>query len=528
MLVLAAPGAAAANSTRHTTPAATATEGECSVALPCRIDHAINGAAYGDEVIVASGVYQVATPLDATAIDLHGEAGKAAPLLIGASTLAGTLLEFKEGGSVRHLSLRSTAPSADALTLQDGSAEDLTIVAVQGDGAKVMTGLTTSVLRDSVVVAEGDASGLAALKLREGSPAGSLAVRNVIALAPARNAIRCEVAVPSQATVVNVVARGFESDIDSSDSGNGCSATHSNLRPEKSPATLLGAGIQSAEPLLGADHRPLPISPTIDAGTADGFTSAEDPDGRARTTPDIGAFECCGDAAWPPLEVPDPGLEPTVTPTPTPTRPPTPTPTPVAETPVPELARTIVIAPGTGSIKVKVPGARGFEPMTDASALPVGTVVDARRGRIRLTSALDEAGTVQRGTFWGGRFKVGQSGGERGMVSLVLRGGSFDRCPQRRGARASRAPLAGVSRVPGENSTRRRVVRSLWARDRGGRFRTHGNNSVATARGTAWVTRDRCDGTVTRVTEGAVLVRERSTGRRKLVRAGGSYLAPAR
>ena len=69
------------------------------------------------------------------------------------------------------------------------------------------------------------------------------------------------------------------------------------------------------------------------------------------------------------------------------------------------------------------------------------------------------------------------------------------------------------------------MVRSLWARDRGGRFRTYGNNSVATARGTAWVTQDRCDGTVTRVHEGAVAVKDRRTGRTVVVRAGRAYLA---
>ena len=63
------------------------------------------------------------------------------------------------------------------------------------------------------------------------------------------------------------------------------------------------------------------------------------------------------------------------------------------------------------------------------------------------------------------------------------------------------------------------------ARDRGGRFRTYGNNSVATARGTAWVTRDRCDGTVTRVSEGAVAVKDRRAGKTVVVRAGHAYLA---
>jgi hypothetical protein len=61
---------------------------------------------------------------------------------------------------------------------------------------------------------------------------------------------------------------------------------------------------------------------------------------------------------------------------------------------------------------------------------------------------------------------------------------------------------------------------------RPGRALPHlGNNSVATARGTAWVTKDRCDGTVTRVREGAVAIRNRRTGKTVIVRAGGSYLA---
>jgi hypothetical protein len=71
-------------------------------------------------------------------------------------------------------------------------------------------------------------------------------------------------------------------------------------------------------------------------------------------------------------------------------------------------------------------------------------------------------------------------------------------------------------------------VRRLWARDRGGRFRTHGRNSVATARGTAWLTVDRCDGTLTVVSEGAVEVRDGRRRRTVLVRKGRKYLARAR
>ena len=54
-LILLAPAAADAHATRHTTPTATATSGTCSAAMPCRIDHAINAASAGDEVVVAPG-----------------------------------------------------------------------------------------------------------------------------------------------------------------------------------------------------------------------------------------------------------------------------------------------------------------------------------------------------------------------------------------------------------------------------------------------------------------------------------------
>jgi hypothetical protein len=183
------------------------------------------------------------------------------------------------------------------------------------------------------------------------------------------------------------------------------------------------------------------------------------------------------------------------------------------------LGETVVVAPGQGKVLVRRPGSRRFRKLSAAATLPIGTVVDAREGRIRLTTALDGAGEFQTGRFWGARFQIRQGHNAQGMTSLLLRGGDFGRCP----ARAS--SLAHASVVPRENPTARRVVRSLWARDHGGRFRTYGNNSVATARGTAWVTRDRCDGTVTRVREGAVAVKDRRTGRTVVVRAGGSYLA---
>ena len=516
LIALAAPTAAAAHSTRYVTPTATATSGACSAALPCKVGYAINEASEGDEVVVASGVYSVKVELEAEDLDVHGVAGQAAPLLIGDASVEDTLLTV-DGGTLRHLSLRGTAPDQDTLELKDGLAEDLEIVSAAGDGAKVQTSDATTILRDSVVMTEATGSGPAALKLREGGGGSALALRNVTAIAPGANAVRCEVAAPQQATLANLIARGGEADVDASIGGSGCRATYSNLRPDRSPAMSLGTGILSDEPLYvdpaAGDYRPQPGSPTVDAGIADARTSAVDPDGRARTVPDVGAYECCGDDPWPGPTA--------IAPPPAPASDPAPVTPPVHGIPAPVLGQTVIVAPGRGKVLVRRPGTKRFRKLGDATLLPSGTVVDARRGRISLTTALDEAGEFQTGRFWGSRFQIRQGHSAQGMTSLTLRGGDFGRCP----ARASGAPLAIASGVARENPTTRRVVRSLWARDHGGRFRTYCNNSVATARGTAWVTRDRCDGTVTRVRAGAVAVKDRRTGKTVVVRAGRAYLA---
>jgi hypothetical protein len=103
-----------------------------------------------------------------------------------------------------------------------------------------------------------------------------------------------------------------------------------------------------------------------------------------------------------------------------------------------------------------------------------------------------------------------------GRVDLYLRGGNFGRCG--RTGRSAGSGQASASAV--------RRVRRLWGRDSGGRFRTHGRHSQATVRGTRWLTEDRCSGTFTKVTQGAVVVRDLTRRRSVVVRAGHSYLAP--
>jgi streptogramin lyase len=183
--------------------------------------------------------------------------------------------------------------------------------------------------------------------------------------------------------------------------------------------------------------------------------------------------------------------------------------------PAPEFGKTVV-ADGDGSVRYKAPGG-DWKELAPNAELPVGVALDARRGKVNLQTAGCRGG-VQAGTFGGGVFSVRQPRKACGRVDVYLRGGSFAGCGHRSHRAGSRTASA----------SRSRKVRRLWGRDSGGRFRSHGRHSHATVRGTRWLTVDRCDGTLTRVTDGAVVVRDFRTHRNVVVRAGHSYLAHSR
>jgi hypothetical protein len=73
-------------------------------------------------------------------------------------------------------------------------------------------------------------------------------------------------------------------------------------------------------------------------------------------------------------------------------------------------------------------------------------------------------------------------------------------------------------------SAKRRKSRRLWG-DGSGQFRTRGQFSSATVRGTKWVVIDQCNGTLTRVVRGVVSVRDEVKHKTVILRAGKQYLA---
>jgi hypothetical protein len=510
---------------RWTTAESTADSGACTATSPCRIDYAIEGAAAGDEVIVAPGTYRVASSLrPAASIELHGVAGQPRPHLIGYG--GSSLLEFKSGGSVRHLALEATGSGQDALTLRGGLAEDLLMRSATGEGTEVDGAPDGTVLRDSVVQTSADAADTAGLELRNSGPGGDVTLVNITVMATSALAtgIRCELS-NGQARLVNAMVRGALADIDASSSGANCMARSSNFRPLLSPGVIAGLGNQQASPRFvdaaNGDFRPLADSPTVDAGSADALLGLSDPAGCSRAlgaAPDIGAYEYANPAvdgcAWAPPEavLSDPAplstgdldLD-----------------RAIRGLPLPVVGKTVIVSPGSGKVLIRRPASPRFRLLDEPARVPVGSIVDTRKGRAQIVTAAGADGPLQAGEFWGSKFEVRQRRGGRGMTTLALRGGNFGRC--RRPAR--RAQGSGV--MANGSYFRRGTVRRLWGRDRGGRFRTYGRQSQATVRGTRWLTEDRCNGTLTRVTSGAVAVRDRVRRKTVVVRAGHSYFARA-
>ncbi len=174
----------------------------------------------------------------------------------------------------------------------------------------------------------------------------------------------------------------------------------------------------------------------------------------------------------------------------------------------------IAVRAAGGGARVAQKGVR-FVPLTESRQIPVGSLLDTRKGTVRVTSARDSSAKTQSGRFSAGIFQVLQSrkAKAKGLTELRLKGSSFKRCAPTRRGRARGSAGRTIRRLRGSAN---------------GRFRTRGRNSSATVRGTVWTVTDRCDGTLTTVKRGRVAVRDFRARKTIVVRAGKSYLAPGR
>jgi len=187
--------------------------------------------------------------------------------------------------------------------------------------------------------------------------------------------------------------------------------------------------------------------------------------------------------------------------------------TPAGTLPAPAFSKTVDLRPVGGKVVVKPPGSASFVPLTGPRQVPVGTLIDVRAGIVRLTAAYPAPGRFAVGDFRAGVFEVRQDRAGQGLTDLKVQN------------TGSQTGCAGAA----HGSIRRLTARQLGLllADARGSFRTVGQFSAATVRGTAWGVRNRCDGTLTIVRRGVMLVTDFHRHRNVILRAGQSYLARA-
>jgi hypothetical protein len=176
---------------------------------------------------------------------------------------------------------------------------------------------------------------------------------------------------------------------------------------------------------------------------------------------------------------------------------PPPAPAPLPEAPIPLLPPllpvfhgAVVARPGRADVSVRLPGSARYVQLTADRALPLGSILDTRRGAVQLLTVSRRGGKPQRANLVGGVFRVTQPGGTT-VLTLV-------------------GPCRPARRLAGDGR---------------GAFAVRGRFSTTTIRGSRWSVEDSCSGTLTRVSEGVVQVRDLARRRTVLVRAGRRYVA---
>ena len=277
------------------------------------------------------------------------------------------------------------------------------------------------------------------------------------------------------------------------ESHDACGFTTGSQNRDAGLATELTTGSQPPALALLAGSPAIDRATDCGSGTIDQLGTPR-PQGAAC---DSGAFEYLP----PPPAEPTPSPQPIVSPTPTPTATPTATPAPV-----PVFHETVVVAKLSGTILVRKPGSSKFELLDNARDIPLKSIVDARKGVVVLTSVPKAGGKPETAKFYDGMFKVTQTGD---VTTLTLS-----------------EPLAPCGKSA-HAAAKKPKTRKLWG-DGKGKFRTRGQYSAATIRGTKWLVQDGCRYTRTRVAQGVVTVRDEVKKKSTVLRKGKTYTARPR
>lgn len=181
----------------------------------------------------------------------------------------------------------------------------------------------------------------------------------------------------------------------------------------------------------------------------------------------------------------------------------------------PVAGQSFNVEPANGTVELQCPGEDEYFRLTSFKQVPMGCLVNTRRGTIALTSSKGSSGELQDAIFWGGVFVVTQKEGDNQTVELKLAGKRM--CEKRSTARKPVARASG----------KKRGGRRAWGSGKGD-YETSGSYGSATVRGTTWLVADRCDAsTLFKVTEGTVWVEDFVKDKEVVLDAGQQYVAKA-
>ena len=128
-----------------------------------------------------------------------------------------------------------------------------------------------------------------------------------------------------------------------------------------------------------------------------------------------------------------------------------------ATLPPPVIGKAVNALPKSGTVKIKLPGSSAFVVLTEGQQIPVGTIVDATKGRVTIVAAADKNGGTATADFYDGIFKLGQTKGATPITTLKL----------------VEKLSCGKSVKKASAAAKKKKKRHLWG-DGKGKFRTDG------------------------------------------------------
>jgi hypothetical protein len=194
------------------------------------------------------------------------------------------------------------------------------------------------------------------------------------------------------------------------------------------------------------------------------------------------------------------------------------------------IKRSMNLETQSGAVMVRPSGAPSFLPLNEEDLVPLGSVIDTRRGFARIAVQRGNGGLTP-ATAFDGSFTASQGGTsadpvtELAMTDPLTCGRTAKKARNHASAALASAAAFGRPAPVAFVAKKRkpaRYLRRLWV-DAHGKYRIRGRRVVALEKGTKWRVMDACDRSSVTVASGSVLVTDLVRNKTRTVRAGKTF-----